>query len=167
VIDHEGWTSDVAAVGVAGVGLCFAVWWTYFQYPVGDALHEQRSKGFRWGYGHLFVYASIAAMGSGLHVAAYALEDHAALGTTGVVLTLAVPIAVYCVAMVVLVAYMLGASAASWGLFSVKIGVITLGVVLAASGVALPICLLVLACAPVISVVVEEIREADGEIPAA
>lgn len=159
VIENEGWTSDVIALGLAGLGLCFAIWWTYFQFPAGDALHDQRSKGFRWGYGNIVVFASIAAMGAGLHVAAYAIEDHSEIGTTGVVLTVAIPIAVYCVSMAAIVAYLLGAKAASWGVFAGKIGVIVLAVVLAVSGVALPICLLVLAGAPIVSVVAEELND--------
>src|SRR5690606_26229003 len=33
VIESQGWTLDVALVGVAGTGLTFGLWWVYFLVP--------------------------------------------------------------------------------------------------------------------------------------
>jgi low temperature requirement protein LtrA len=53
MIAAEGWTVDVALLGLAGVGLTFGMWWTYFVIPCGDILHAHRERGFGWGYGHI------------------------------------------------------------------------------------------------------------------
>lgn len=156
VIDAEGWTSDVILVGLAGVGLCFSIWWTYFQMPSGAALHDQREKGFRWGYGHMFIYASIAALGAGLHVVAYMLEHHSELGPVATMLTVAIPMGVYFLAMVVMVSYLVGVRSWSVPVFGAKMAILALAVVLAAVDVPLPICLLVITLAPIVSVVVQE-----------
>lgn len=156
VIESEGWTADVAVVGLAGVGLCFAIWWTYFQMPSADALHHHPEKGFRWGYGHMVIYASIAALGAGLHVVAYELEHHSTLGPVATALTVAVPIAVYFVSMLMMTAYLAGVGRASLPILGVKLAILGLAVALAAAGVALSICLLVMTLAPVVGVVAQE-----------
>ncbi|MEV6928582.1 low temperature requirement protein A [Dactylosporangium sp. NPDC051485] len=55
---------------VAGSGLLivFAFWWLYFEQPVHHRLTSNR-RGFVWGYGHFFVFGSVAALGAGLAVA--------------------------------------------------------------------------------------------------
>jgi low temperature requirement protein LtrA len=55
---------------VAGSGLLivFCFWWLYFEEPVHHRLVDKR-RAFVWGYGHFFVFASAAALGSGLAVA--------------------------------------------------------------------------------------------------
>lgn len=156
MIESEGWTADVAVVGLAGVGLCLAIWWTYFQMPSADALHHHPEKGFRWGYGHMVIYASIAALGAGLHVVAYELEHHSTLGPVATALTVAVPIAVYFVSMLMMTAYLAGVGRASLPILGVKLAILGLAVALAAAGVALPICLLVITLAPVVGVVAGE-----------
>ncbi len=75
-----------------GVGLTFGLWWVYFQYPFGDALHHHRSRSFGWGgYGHILVFAALAAVGAGLHVAAYHLERESHVSTMTVLATVAIP----------------------------------------------------------------------------
>ena len=57
-------------LAIAGVGLTFASWWMYFAVPWGEVLVRHRERAFRFGYGHLFIFGALAAMGGGLHVAA-------------------------------------------------------------------------------------------------
>jgi low temperature requirement protein LtrA len=74
------------------------MWWVYFDYQVPDALTSNRI-GFIWGYGHLFVFASVAAVGAGLSVAvghAAGANDVSDLHAGAVV---AVPVAVYLLAL--------------------------------------------------------------------
>ena len=92
---EAGWSVDAALVAVAGVGLTFGCWWMYFAVPWAEPLVRHRERGFRFGYGHLVIFGALAAMGAGLHVAALALEDKAQIGTTGTVLSVAVPVAIY------------------------------------------------------------------------
>ena len=68
VVHADGWTVETALVGLAGVGLAFGMWWMYFVIPSGELLHRFRNRSFGWGYGHLFLFAALAATGAGLHV---------------------------------------------------------------------------------------------------
>jgi low temperature requirement protein LtrA len=95
VVRAEGWTTETALVGLAGVGLTFGMWWMYFVIPYGDLLHRFRERSFGWGYGHLPLFASLVATGAGLHVAALAIEHEAHISVVAVVASTAVPLAVY------------------------------------------------------------------------
>ncbi len=92
---EAGWTAEVVVFGIAGVALIFGIWWTYFVIPHGHLLSAFRERSFGWGYGQMFVFGAIVAVGAGLHAAAYLLEGVSLLGTTGTVLTVAVPVTAY------------------------------------------------------------------------
>lgn len=79
VIQSGGWSWDVAGAGVGATALVLALWWVYFLVPFGDALRDHRERAFAWGYGHLVVFASLAAMGACLSVVAdqLRLDPHA------------------------------------------------------------------------------------------
>ena len=51
-----------------------------------------------WGYGHYFIFASVAALGAGLQIAAESTHEAIALGITATALTVAVPVAVFLIA---------------------------------------------------------------------
>lgn len=44
-------------------------------------LHGNRDAGFVFGYGHLLLFPAVAAVGAGLHVAAYVIEHEAHIST--------------------------------------------------------------------------------------
>jgi low temperature requirement protein LtrA len=92
---EAGWSVDAGALVVAGVGLAFGCWWMYFALPWAEPLARHRELGWRFGYGHLLMFASLAAMGGGLHVAAYGLEGEAKISSTAIVLSVAIPVALY------------------------------------------------------------------------
>ncbi len=98
VVDQEGWTSDAVVVAVAGIGLTFGLWWTYYITPAGDLLHRYRHRSFWWGYGHILVFASLAGVGAGLHVVATWLDGTTHLGVRATVLALAVPVLAFVLA---------------------------------------------------------------------
>jgi len=95
VVHDEGWTMDAALVVVAGTGLTFGMWWVYFVLPSAPLLERDRSLSFGWGYGHVAVFAALAATGAGLHVTALLLEHEAVIPPIAALLALAVPVAVY------------------------------------------------------------------------
>lgn len=68
------WDVDAVLVVVAGIGLTFAMWWTYFLTPFGDLLRLRQKRGYLFGYGHIPVFMAIAATGAGLHGAGLFLE---------------------------------------------------------------------------------------------
>lgn len=159
VVEAQGWTFDAAFVAVAGIGLTFGMWWTYFALPQAEVLHVRRERSFWFGYLHIVVFGAIVATGAGLHVAAYYVEHHTELGSVATVLTVVVPVGVY-----LLMIYVLGAVLTrTLALFHVAVMLVTAAVlaaavVLAADGVSMANCLLVVTLAPVVSVVAHELR---------
>src|SRR5829696_6155612 len=93
--DGPGWSVDVVVLGLAGTALTFGMWWIYFILPCGGILARHRERSFGWGYGHIVLFGALVAVGAGLHAAAYYLEDHSVLDSTGTVLTVAVPVGLY------------------------------------------------------------------------
>ena len=148
-----GWTLDAGVVAFAGVGLIFATWWTYFAIPWADVLALHRERVFVWGYGHIVLFGALAAIGGGLHVAAYYLEHETTLGVTGTVLATAVPVAVYVAALYgIYAAFTRHLDPFHLSLLAGTAGVIALAVVLAAAGAGVAVCLVVLMFAPVVTV---------------
>jgi low temperature requirement protein LtrA len=74
-VNEAGLTVGLAAVGLGGLVLAFAVWWIYFDHP--GHLSPTPHNAFRWGYGHVVVFMSLAAMGAGIHVATDSVVGHA------------------------------------------------------------------------------------------
>jgi len=154
IIDEAGWTVDVAVLGIAGVGVTFGMWWTYFVLPSGDLLHAHRERSFTWGYGHIPVFGALVAVGAGLHAAAYRLEEHSELSDTETVLTVVVPLAAYVGLLFVLYA-LLTRTFDPFHLVLVVGSAVVLatGVALVASGASLTWSLLVVALTPWVTVV--------------
>nr|WP_314176678.1 low temperature requirement protein A [Streptomyces sp. DSM 40971] len=148
------WSGNAIAVVVAGVGLTFGMWWTYFVTPFGDVLVHRRPRGYLFGYGHIPLFAGIAGAGAGLHVAGLHLEHHSKLSSVPVVLSLAVPVGLY-----LLMVYLLHTLLLSAGdpfhllLISATLAVLVVAVALAAAGVPIAVCLLVVMFAPFVTVV--------------
>jgi low temperature requirement protein LtrA len=149
-----GWSLDAGIVLAAGIGLTFGLWWTYFVIPWADILHHHRERSFFWGYGHMLIYAAIAAGGAGLHVAQYYLEGLSQLDITGTVLTVVVPVAVFTAMLYLLYAVSMRATDPfHLILLAGTAAVLVAAVVLAEQGVSLAWCLVVVALAPVVTIV--------------
>jgi low temperature requirement protein LtrA len=151
---EAGWTVDAALLAVAGVGLTFGCWWMYFAVPWAEPLVRHRERFFIFGYGHLAIFAPLAAMGAGLHVAAYKLEGVAKIGATATVLSAAIPVAIFVLVVFALYSALVrtGDPFHLWLLAGTAV-LLVASVALAATGVAVPICLIVLALAPVVTIV--------------
>jgi low temperature requirement protein LtrA len=151
---EAGWTVDAALLAVAGVGLTFGCWWMYFALPWAEPLAAHRERGWRFGYGHLWIFGSLAAMGGGIHVAAYGLEDEAKIANTAIVLSVAIPVAVYAFAVYALYSLLMRErDPFHIGLLVGTALVLLLSVVLATAGASVTVCLLVLMLAPIVTVV--------------
>lgn len=154
VVGEQGWSVEAVFVAVAGIGLTFGMWWTYFVLPQADILHARRERSFWFGYLHIVVFASIVATGAGLHAAAYYIEEHSELSSTATVMTVVIPVGIYILAIYVLYSLM----AHKVEPFHVLLVVLTAGVLgsallLAANGISMANSLLVVTLAPVVSVV--------------
>jgi low temperature requirement protein LtrA len=154
VVSAQGWTFDAAFVAVAGIGLTFGMWWTYFVAPQADLLHAHRERSFFFGYFHIVTFGAIVATGAGLHAAAYYIEHQSKLGSVETVLAVAVPVAAYVVSVYVLYSW-LAHTVDSFHLLLLALTGVVLGVAvwLAAAGISMANCLLVVTLAPVVTVV--------------
>jgi low temperature requirement protein LtrA len=151
---ETGWSVDAALLAFAGIGLAFGCWWSYFAIPWAEVLARHRERGFRFGYGHLLVFASLAAMGAGLHVAAFSLEHEAQIGTTAVVLAVALPVALYVTVVYALYSLLMRErDPFHVALLAGTAAILFLTVALAAAGVDMAVCLVVLTAAPAVTIV--------------
>lgn len=152
-VTAEGWTVGAVLVAVAGIGLTFGMWWIYFVVPSSVLLHARRTVAIRFGYTHILVFCSIVATGAGLHAAAYYIEHHSELGPIGTVLTVAIPVGVYIGSIYLLFSLLVS----EWDRFHSLILVLTFVVLagavgLAAAGVSMAVCLLVIMLAPIVTI---------------
>ena len=150
-----GWTWQAVAIVVAGIGLTFAMWWIYFAADVAGRLRGRPAGQFVFGYGHVPLFAAIAATGAGLHVAGARLaahDGHDAVGATTALAVVAVPVAVFLVVVWSIRAYLLGSSRGDIALLVASLAVLVLAVVLAASHVELAACVLVVMLSPFVTV---------------
>jgi low temperature requirement protein LtrA len=153
VVGRRGWNADAVLVCIAGVGLTFGLWRVYFLMPSAAVLPARRAKAFGWGYGHIIIFAAIAATGAGFRVTAAYIAHEAAIGPVATVLSEAIPVAIYLLAIASLYAWLMRRSTLlHLGLLAATAALLLGSVGLAARGVSLPICLLVLTAVPLVTV---------------
>ena len=154
IVESQGWSLEAVLVIVAGVGLTFGLWWTYFIVDTGAVLAMHRKRLWGFGYGHILVFMAVAGTGAGLHVAAYVIEEHSELGTLGAVLSVAIPVAVFCGTVFGLYLYLTRFfdTLHVW-LMSAATGVILIAIACAVLGASIGWCLIVLMLAPAMIVV--------------
>jgi Bacterial low temperature requirement A protein (LtrA) len=122
--------------------------------PWAEPLVRHRRRSLSFGYGHLAIFAPLAAMGGGLHVAAYDLEGVAVIGATGTVLSVVIPVSVFSLVLYGLYSTLFRARDPFhlWLLAGTAV-LLVAPAFMAAAGVSVTICLLVVALAPVVTVV--------------
>lgn len=157
--EGPGWSVAAAVVALSGVGLTFGLWWAYFTVPWGDFLHARRERSFGWGYGNVPIIAGVVAIGGGLHVAAYYIEEHSKLDAAATILTVAIPLAAVIIGIYGLYAYLTRTLDGFHGfLVAGSVILLVLAVVLAEADIALHWCLLIVALVPWVTVVGYELR---------
>lgn len=154
LVEKQGWSVQAALIAVAGVGLTFGLWWTYFIIPSSQILRRHRRRAVAWGYSHILLFASIAATGAGLHVVAYEIEGVGELGVTGAVASVAVPVLVFSVVLFLLYTYLVHeGDPFHIGLFVGTVVALVASVWLAAAGAPIGVSLIVIALSPAVVVV--------------
>lgn len=156
VVHSQGWTLETAVLGLAGVGITFGMWWIYFVVPAGQALHVRPKRAFPYGYFHIVIFMAIAMMGAGLHVAALYIEHEATIGETAAVAAVVIPVGIYLACIFFLYGFLLGFHRVNIAEMIGMVVILVIAIVLAAAGVSVVICLLVVALAPALGVVVDE-----------
>ena len=151
---EAGWTTDAVLLAICGVGLTFGCWWMYFSVAWDEPLARARGHSFTFRYGHLAIFGPLAAMGAGLHVAAYQLEGEAKIGDTGTVLSVVIPVAIFALALYGLYSVLFRTADRFhlWLLAGTAL-LLLAAVVLAGAGAGVPVSLLVVALAPVVTVI--------------
>lgn len=99
---QSGFSAALVWIAGAGLVLLFALWWLYFLEPAAEGLSSRRGRAFYWGYGHYFVFASLAALGAGLEVAVQEGAAHDSAVNTAVGYTIAAPVALFLLMLFVL-----------------------------------------------------------------
>ncbi len=159
VIDHQGWTMDVALVCVAGVGLTFGLWWIYYMLPSAQIIHAHRERAFAWGFAQIMLVTTIVAAGAGLHVAAFALGHDTRIGALATLLTLAIPVGVFLATIYLLYYYLARRfDALHILLLGATTAVFALSIVAAMLGLDLAACLVILTLAPIVTIVGYELE---------
>jgi low temperature requirement protein LtrA len=96
--------ASLLAVAFGGLLIVASMWWVYFSQPTEQVVDLARERfvgggwaSFLWGYGHIVVFASAAAVGAGVAVAADAAIGHAELSGRGAAVVVAGAVALYLV----------------------------------------------------------------------
>lgn len=79
---------------IGGMMIMFSIWWSYFEREAGNVLTSFK-KVFYWGYGHFFIFASIAAIGTGLSVSVEVITKQAEIGSMQAGYSIAIPLTIY------------------------------------------------------------------------
>ncbi len=158
IVANHGWSVDAALVGFGGTALAFGMWWIYFMLPAGRALHLRRQRSYLFGYGHIPIFAAIAATGAGLHVAAYFIDHEAHISAAAAVASIAVPVALFKLSLTWLYSVMVGADRTIITVAACVLAALAGSIGLAAAGASVPVCLLVIVLALGVSIVVDERR---------
>lgn len=77
---ETGWAPAAVLAGIFGFVIAACVWWLYFDYVGSSGLRISPRASFYWGYGHLPIYAGIAALGVGIQLAIEGAAETAASG---------------------------------------------------------------------------------------
>jgi low temperature requirement protein LtrA len=161
IVALHGWSLDAALVGFGGTALAFGMWWMYFILPAGRALHLRRHRSFFFGYGHMPVFAAIAATGAGLHVVAYFIDHEGHISAAVAIASVALPVAIFKVSLTWLLSVMICVDRIVVAVAAGVIAAMAGSIGMAAAGVPVPACLLVIVLALGVSIVIDERRAAE------
>jgi len=90
-----GISGSLAMLVVGGLLLVFSLWWLYFKREHADLIGQGRRITWVFGYVHIIVFASVAAVGAALAAAVDVVQHAGNASPRTVALALAVPIALY------------------------------------------------------------------------
>jgi low temperature requirement protein LtrA len=154
VVTAQGWSFDAAFMVVAGIGLTFGMWWSYFVLPQAELLRAHPERSWAFGYLPIVMFGAIVATGAGLHAAAYYIEHHSKLGSVETVLAVALPVGLY-IASIYLIYAVIVRTIDTFHLLLLVLtaGVLVFAVWLAAQGHSMANCMLVVTLAPMVTVI--------------
>lgn len=90
----EGFDKTLVAIALLALTIVFSMWWLYFAKE--EQLETNKlSSVLIWGYGHILIFASGAAVGAGFAVLVDIVTDHAEIGLLAGNYAVAIPVALY------------------------------------------------------------------------
>jgi low temperature requirement protein LtrA len=92
--EARGFHWDLVGVIIGGLVIALGMWWAYFAVPAHERLTDNKAAFF-WGYGHYFVFASIAAFGAGLALEVARDTTPEAVGPRAAAAAVTIPDAVF------------------------------------------------------------------------
>jgi low temperature requirement protein LtrA len=98
LVDTRSFDGERAAIASGAIVTLYMMWWIYFDYNAPDILTRLRNS-FIWGYGHLFLWGAIAAVGAGIGVCIDYATEHSELSRTQAQLAMAIPLALFLVSL--------------------------------------------------------------------
>jgi low temperature requirement protein LtrA len=147
-VEEGGWTMDVVLVFAGALALLFALWWIYYLKTPGEGLALRPELSFWWGYGHYGIFASLAALGGGLEVAAAAISHQIEASDPLVAFAVAIPSAIYLLLVWALHAPLAGARISDLLSSLAAITAILAIAALVTTGLPLPVAVLAMALPP-------------------
>lgn len=154
VVHEEGWSVDAVLVALAGMMLAFAMWWAYSVIPVAQILHRHRDRAFTFGYVHIPLLLSVAAVGAGFHVVAFVITGEAHVSDTYALLTVVGAVAGFAILLTVLYDLLVKQVDGAHTLLLIgTLLILTIAVVTSLAGASLVVSLLIVALAPLTAVV--------------
>ena len=93
-VGEDSRLGDVWGIALGGLLLVFSMWWKYFARSAENLLTSSR-QAFLWGYGHLLVFASAAAVGAGVAVAVDQAIGASEISRTVAAACVTVPVSIY------------------------------------------------------------------------
>ena len=103
---RDGVSGELLAIAGGGVVVVFGLWWLYFERGAHEALQHVGRGAFLWGYGHYVLFASLAAIGAGIGVAAELPGPDLRISQVDQALAVGVPAAIALVSMALLQAFL-------------------------------------------------------------
>ena len=93
-VDAEHFQVALVHVALSSLVIVFAMWWLYFSKE--DYLQSQDlRRSLTWGYGHVLIFASGAAVGAGFAVLVEVVSGHAQVSLKTSDYAVAIPVAAY------------------------------------------------------------------------
>lgn len=95
---HHAIQTELIFLTIGGVVSMFTMWWMYFDRQIAGRLNSHQ-RTFIWGYGHFFIFISIASFGAALAAAVNVITVHAEISHYDASMIIAVTLVMYSVSL--------------------------------------------------------------------
>ncbi|MFI5807574.1 low temperature requirement protein A [Streptomyces sp. NPDC051561] len=93
-LDEHDELGELLSIAGGGLLIVFCAWWIYFANPAQERLTSMK-RAIQWGYGHLFILGSAAAIGAGIEVAVEHVVGKAHISAVAATAAVTIPTALF------------------------------------------------------------------------